>query len=130
MSPRNPIRAATDLDKGVGHFLLTTINNCRQRSKAMGKSPQSIAGMSGNWLEYGVLIALKERQLLPAYWQAQFAAVPDNYDDMVIFSQEYGPVVLSCKTSLRERYKTGRPGSTGAAGALSAGPSVSRHARC
>ncbi len=94
-----------DLDQGVGHFLLNTINKCRDRAKEQGKSPQSIAGMGGNWLEYAVLIALKERKLTPAYWQAEFTAVPANFNDVMLFSKEHGPIILSCKTSLRERYK-------------------------
>lgn len=94
-----------DLQKGVGHFLLNTVAKCRQKAQAMGKSAQSIAGMGGNWLEYGLLIALKEKKLTPAYWQAEFAAVPNAFNDVMLFSKEHGPIILSCKTSLRERYK-------------------------
>jgi hypothetical protein len=61
--------------------------------------------MGGNWLEYATLIALKHKGLTPACWQAEFAAVPNNFNDVMLWSKEYGPVILSCKTSLRERYK-------------------------
>jgi hypothetical protein len=94
-----------DLQKGVGHFLLNTVGKCRKKAQEMGKSAQSIAGMGGNWLEYGVLIALKEKKLTPAFWQAEFAAVPNAFNDVMLFSKEHGPIILSCKTSLRERYK-------------------------
>jgi hypothetical protein len=94
-----------DLEKGVGHFLSHTIATCRSNAAAQGKSPQSIGGMGGSWLEWARLIALKEKKLLPSYWQTEFTKVPDNFSDMMLGSKESGPVIISCKTSLRERYK-------------------------
>ena len=94
-----------DLDKGVGVFLLHTIQSCRSNAAAQGKSPQSIASMGGNWLEYATLVALKHQGLTPAYWQAEFTAVPNNFNDVMVWSKEHSPVIISCKTSLRERYK-------------------------
>jgi hypothetical protein len=94
-----------DLDKGAGYFLLRAIENCRSNAAAQGKSPQSIGSMSGSWLEWATLIALKNKGLTPAYWQAEFATVPDNFNDVMLWSKEFGPVIISCKTSLRERYK-------------------------
>jgi hypothetical protein len=93
------------LTNGVGVFLRTTIDNCRAAAEKRGKSSSSIGSMGGRWLEWATLIALKETKLTPAYWQAEFVAVPKNYNDVLLWSKEYGPVILSCKTSLRERYK-------------------------
>ncbi len=95
----------SDLDQGVGRFLQRTIQNCRSNATAQGKSPQSIGSMSGSWLEWATLAALKAKGLTPAYWQAEFAAVPNNFNDVMVWSKEHGPIILSCKTSLRERYK-------------------------
>jgi hypothetical protein len=94
-----------DLDKSVGYFLSHTIDTCRSNAAAEGKSPQSIGSMGGSWLEWATLVALKEEKLLPAYWQAEFAKVPGNFNDVTLWSKEFGPVIISCKTSLRERYK-------------------------
>ncbi len=94
-----------DLDKGVGYLLLHTIENCRSNAAAQGKSPQSIGSMGGSWLEWATLVTLKEKKLTPAYWQAEFASVPDNFNDVMLWSKELGPIIISCKTSLRERYK-------------------------
>jgi hypothetical protein len=94
-----------DLDKSVGYFLAHTIENCRGYSAAQGKSPSSIGSMGGSWLEWATLVALKEKKLLPSYWQAEFAKVPGNFNDVMLWSKEFGPVIISCKTSLRERYK-------------------------
>ena len=95
----------SDLDRGVGYFLLHTIQNCRSNAAAHGKTPQSIGSMGGSWLEWATLIALKHKGLVPAYWQAEFVAVPNNFNDVTLWTKEHGPVIISCKTSLRERYK-------------------------
>lgn len=94
-----------DLDKGVSHFLMRTVDNCRSNAAAHGSSPQSIGSMGGRWLEWAVLVALKAKGLTPAYWQAEFDSVPNAFNDVMVWSQEQGPVIISCKTSLRERYK-------------------------
>lgn len=41
----------------------------------------------------------------PIYVQAKLAFVPNVDFDFVIYTKEYGPIILSAKTSLRERYK-------------------------
>ncbi len=94
-----------DLDKSVGYFLQHTVDGCRSNAAAHGSSPQSIGSMGGRWLEWAVLVALKAKGLMPAYWQAEFASVPNAFNDVLLWSKEYGPVIISCKTSLRERYK-------------------------
>lgn len=94
-----------DLEKGVGYFLKHTVEECRARAAKLGKSPQSIANMGGRWLEFAMLMALKERKLTPAYWQAEFTPVPNAFNDVTVWTKEHGPIIMSCKTSLRERYK-------------------------
>jgi hypothetical protein len=94
-----------DLERGVGIFLQHTIDACRSNATVAGKSPQSIGSMGGSWLEWATLIALRESNIGPSYWQAEFTKVPDNFNDVTLWSQEHGPVIISCKTSLRERYK-------------------------
>ena len=94
-----------NLTNGVGSFLKLTVDTCRERTAKEGKSPQSIGSAAGRWFEWAVIVALKDQKLTPLWWQAEFVAVPKNYNDVLLWSKEYGPVVLSCKTSLRERYK-------------------------
>jgi hypothetical protein len=95
----------TDLNQGVGYFLAHTVDNCRSNATVHGSSPQSIGSMGGRWLEWALLVALKAKSLMPAYSQAEFASVPNAFNDVLVWSKEFGPVVISCKTSLRERYK-------------------------
>lgn len=93
------------MTNGVGPFLKQTVDGCRQRALKDGQSPQSIGSAAGHWLEWATIVALREQKLTPIYWQAEFAAVPKNFNDVLLWSKEHGPIIISCKTSLRERYK-------------------------
>lgn len=54
----------------------------------------------------GILAVIFYRsEILPLYVQAKFEFVPNVDFDFVAYSKECGPVILSAKTSLRERYK-------------------------
>lgn len=54
----------------------------------------------------GILATLFYRNgIRPLYVQAQIAFVPNVNFDFIAYSVEYGPIILSAKTSLRERYK-------------------------
>lgn len=93
------------LTNGVGHFLLATDQACRKRAVEVGKSANSINALAGAWLEYSLLVALHERKLTPCYYQLELDALPNNVFDVFFWTKKHGPVVVSCKTSLRERYK-------------------------
>lgn len=93
------------ITNGVGSFLKTTVETAAAKAAKDGKNPQSLGSMRGRWLEWATFVALKQHGVLPAYSQAEFAAVPHNYNDVLLWSKEHGPIVISCKTSLRERYK-------------------------
>lgn len=43
--------------------------------------------------------------VLPFYLNASLHHIPNIKFDFIAYSREYGPVILSAKTSLRERYK-------------------------
>jgi hypothetical protein len=93
------------LTNGIGKFMLATDQACRAGAEKIGKSANQIGSLSGAWLEFSTLVALHDRKLTPAYYQAELSAVPDAIYDVMLWSKEHGPIVLSCKTSLRERYK-------------------------
>jgi len=101
----NAVVNPDDLKKGVGHFVANTDRKARARAAAMGKSPNSIGNLAGTWMEYSLMVALKQRHRTPLYWQVEFKNFRHNFYDIVLFTKEHGPVVLSPKTSLRERYK-------------------------
>lgn len=61
--------------------------------------------LNGNIFEELIAITLVRQGILPFYKQAKVAFIPNVNYDFVIYSQGIGPIVLSAKTSLRERYK-------------------------
>ena len=61
--------------------------------------------LNGKIFETLISILLSRQNILPTHIQAKLAFVPNVEFDFVIYTQEYGPVILSAKTSLRERYK-------------------------
>lgn len=64
----------------------------------------SNASVNGAVFEYLICETLLQAGISPIYYQAQIEFVPDVVFDIVCFHPKR-PVVLSCKTSLRERYK-------------------------
>ncbi len=61
--------------------------------------------INGKIFEYIIATLLYREKLLPLYIQAQVAFVPNVDFDALLYSDEVGPIALSMKTSLRERYK-------------------------
>jgi hypothetical protein len=93
------------LTNRIGKFFLVADQACRRGAAKIGKSPNQIGSLSGACLEYSVLIELHHKKLTPAYYQAELIDSPNNVFDVLLWTKEHGPIVLSCKTSLRERYK-------------------------
>jgi hypothetical protein len=61
--------------------------------------------MAGECFELIMACILLREGVVPFYMQAELEFVPDARFDILIFTNEIGPVALSLKTSLRERYK-------------------------
>lgn len=61
--------------------------------------------LAGNIFELIITTLLYREDLLPIYVQAQVAFVPNVRFDALLYNKEFGPISLSLKTSLRERYK-------------------------
>lgn len=60
---------------------------------------------NGKILEYLLATLLAREHILPLYLGAEVAFVPNVVYDMLLYSKQRGPISLSAKTSLRERYK-------------------------
>jgi hypothetical protein len=76
-----------------------------QLAEREGKRVQDYGSLNG-----GVFQALIERALLahgvqPIYCQAQMAFIAVAVYDIIVYTEERGPVNLSLKTSIRERWK-------------------------
>ena len=61
--------------------------------------------MNGLIFELIIQTELYRRVICPMFVQAQVAFVPNIKFDILLFSEKQFPIVLSLKTSLRERYK-------------------------
>ena len=60
--------------------------------------------LRGEFFELLVALALYKWDVRPFYYQAKLALIPETDYDFALWTQQ-GPVVLSVKTSLRERVK-------------------------
>lgn len=66
--------------------------------------PNYTSNLNGKVFEYCLISLLINRGILPIYVEAKAAFVPNVNFDLLLYSKEC-PIVLSAKTSLRERYK-------------------------
>ena len=60
--------------------------------------------MNGRIFEYMICETLAWKDLVPFYYQAKFSLIPNCEFDIVLYHERH-PIILSVKTSLRERYK-------------------------
>ena len=67
--------------------------------------PNASNALNGHVFEALLAIVLYRSGIKPIYVQANLEFVPNVDFDFVGYSEEYGPIVFSAKTSLRERYK-------------------------
>jgi len=78
-------------------------------SKAMielwSRYPNEIRSLNGKIFEALLATIWFRSGISPIYVEAMLSFVPNVEFDFVAYSRENGPVILSAKTSLRERYK-------------------------
>lgn len=79
------------------------VNYCWEKYTTSGV-PQNNA-LNGTVFELIIATLFVKEEILPLYLQAKVAFVPNVNFDAVLYSAESGPIGLSLKTSLRERYK-------------------------
>lgn len=63
------------------------------------------SNLNGKIFEYILATLLVREDILPLYLSAKVAFVPNVIYDLMFYTSERGPICLSAKTSLRERYK-------------------------
>lgn len=67
--------------------------------------PNKIRSLNGKVFEGLLATVLYRAGVYPLYAEASLSFVPNVEFDFVAYCRECGPVILSAKTSLRERYK-------------------------
>jgi len=65
----------------------------------------SSKSLNGRVFEGLIAVALYRSSILPLFIEAKLTFVPNISFDFIAYSKEHGPIILSAKTSLRERYK-------------------------
>lgn len=78
------------------------VTNCWQKYNDHGGGSNNVNGLI---FEYILATLLIREEILPFYLQAKVVFVPNVDYDILIYTKEFGPIALSAKTSLRERYK-------------------------
>lgn len=74
--------------------------------EAYQKHPEgSNNNLNGKIFEYVLATLFVREGLLPLYLSAKVAFVPNVIYDLMFYTTERGPICISAKTSLRERYK-------------------------
>ncbi len=61
--------------------------------------------LNGKIFEYVLATLFVREGILPIYMSAKVAFVPNVIYDLMFYTAERGPICISAKTSLRERYK-------------------------
>lgn len=81
--------------KSPSQFMSNIWNTYNQRNNVI----------NGKVFEAALALVLVRCGLEPLFTQAKLAFIPNVEFDFVLYSDDCGPIVLSAKTSLRERYK-------------------------
>lgn len=72
----------------------TYLSHCKNNNNVNGKVFEAI-----------IATILLENGIGPIFSQAKVVFVPNVNFDLIVYSKEFGPISISAKTSLRERYK-------------------------
>lgn len=94
----------TDISCQIPHLF---IGECwiKYEKLAGVRSSDSSKNRNGEFLELLIQYVLCMHNILPFYKQAKVAFVPNVKFDILLYTKEMGVIILSIKTSLRERYK-------------------------
>lgn len=80
----------------------TAVANLWAKAEALLSSGQQ--STRGELFELIIAVCLTNHRILPFYYQAKLALIPETDYDFIFWSKA-GPIALSVKTSLRERIK-------------------------
>lgn len=73
--------------------------------EAYKNHPEGNNNLNGKIFEYILATLCVREDILPLYLSAKVAFVPNVIYDLMFYTTERGPICISAKTSLRERYK-------------------------
>ena len=99
------VRTITDIQPTLEHFPYKSASAYTEKMwKLLG--PQiSDKKARGSAFEFLIAFTLLRESVSPFYYQVAFNNIAWAEYDLLIYTEEIGPIVFSCKTSLRERWK-------------------------
>jgi hypothetical protein len=102
-------KAATIFDNLFPSFLKVSYSKSSDYIKkywtAYEKHPDRNNNLNGKVFEYILATLFVREGIMPLYLSAKVAFVPNVIYDLMFYTTERGPICISAKTSLRERYK-------------------------
>jgi hypothetical protein len=102
-------KAATIFDNLFPSFLKVSYSKPSEYIKkywnAYEKHPERNNNLNGKIFEYILATLFVREGIMPLYLSAKVAFVPNVIYDLMFYTTERGPICISAKTSLRERYK-------------------------
>lgn len=102
-------KAATIFDSLFPSFIKVNYNKPSDYIKkywaAYEKHPERNNNLNGKVFEYILATLFVREGIMPLYLSAKVAFVPNVIYDLMFYTTEHGPICISAKTSLRERYK-------------------------
>lgn len=99
------IKAITKIQPELDHFPYKSPSLYNDRVWKLLNSAISDNSSRGSAFEFLIAFTLMRENISPFYYQVEFSNIPWAEFDILIYTKEIGPIVFSCKTSLRERWK-------------------------
>ncbi len=84
---------------------VNTIWNAYENVRSKKVSKDAERNVNGKIFEFILSTLLVRENIYPVFLSAKVAFVPNINYDIMLYSEERGPICLSAKTSFRERYK-------------------------
>lgn len=105
----NDSKAAAVFNRLFPNFMeveyLTPNEYINQYWQAYQRDPEGNNNLNGKIFEYILATLCVRERILPLFMSAKVAFVPNVAYDLMFYTAERGPICISAKTSLRERYK-------------------------
>lgn len=99
------IKALTKVQPTLDHYPYKSPSLYTQKIWKLLDSEIADSNSRGGAFEFLVACTLLQERISPFYYQVEFNNIAWAQFDLLIYTEEVGPIVLSCKTSLRERWK-------------------------
>ena len=99
------IDTITEIQPALDHFPYKSASSYTEKMWKLLSPAISDNSSRGSAFEFLIAFTLLRENISPFYYQVAFNNIAWAEYDLLIYTQEIGPIVFSCKTSLRERWK-------------------------